>query len=226
VDNPNLEDIKNNPGKDPIDELKKSIAVYNKELAITSVEELIIGKVNPLIIIETMTGVMKLIGNAYENDELFLPDLIGASDTMSSVMPLVEEEIKKSGQKIKSLGIVVLGTVLGDVHSIGKQMVGTMLQAEGFTVHDIGIDVSAEKFINAIKIYDADILAMSALLTTTAFEQKKVISILIKEGLREKIKIMVGGGAVNEEFAQSIGADGYDPTAPGAAKLARKLIDK
>ena len=137
-----------------------------------------------------------------------------------------EEEIKNSGQKIKSLGIVVLGTVLGDVHSIGKQMVGTMLQAEGFTVHDIGIDVSAEKFINAIKIYDADILAMSALLTTTAFEQKKVMSTLVKEGLREKIKIMVGGGAVTEDFAKSIGADGYDPTAPGAAKLARKLIEK
>ncbi|MCL5071367.1 MAG: cobalamin-dependent protein [Actinobacteria bacterium] len=226
MDNSNLEDIKNNPGKDPMDGLKKSIAIYNKELAITSAGELINRKVNPLIIIEAMTGVMKLIGDAYENDELFLPDLIGASDTMSSVMPSVEEEIKKNGQKIKSLGIVVLGTVLGDVHSIGKQMVGTMLQAEGFTVHDIGIDISAEKFINAIKTYDADILAMSALLTTTAFEQEKVISTLVKEGLREKIKIMVGGGAVTEDFARNIGADGYDPTAPGAAKLARKLIEK
>lgn len=226
LDNQNLEDMKNNPGKDPAGELKKSIAIYDKELALTSVTELINKKVDPLIIIETMTGVMKLIGDAYENDELFLPDLIGASDTMSSVMPLVEEEIKRNGQKIKSLGTVVLGTVLGDVHSIGKQMVKTMLQAEGFTVHDIGIDISAEKFINAIKIYDADILAMSALLTTTAFEQEKVISTLIKEGLREKIKIMVGGGAITEDFAKAIGADGYDPTAPGAAKLARKLMEK
>ncbi|MCL5072980.1 MAG: cobalamin-dependent protein [Actinobacteria bacterium] len=226
MDNSNLGDIRNNPGKDPMDELKKSIAIYNKELAMASARELINRKVNPLTIIEAMTGVMKLIGDAYENDELFLPDLIGASDTMSSVMPLVEEEIEKNGQKIKSLGIVVLGTVLGDVHSIGKQMVGTMLQAEGFTVHDIGIDISAEKFINAIKMHDADILAMSALLTTTAFEQEKVISTLVKEGLRDKIKIMVGGGAVTEDFARTIGADGYDPTAPGAAKLARKLIEK
>jgi methanogenic corrinoid protein MtbC1 len=221
-----FEAIKANAGKDLITELKRSIAIYDKELAISVTKKLIMEKFEPLIILNAMTQVMKLVGDAYEADELFLPDLIGASETMSSAMPLVEEEIKNSGQKIKHLGIIVLGTVLGDIHSIGKQMVGTMLTAEGFKVFDIGIDVSAEKFVNAIKMHGADILAMSALLTTTAFEQKKVISILEKEGIRKNVKIMVGGGAVNEEFAQSIGADGYDPTAPGAAKLARKLIGK
>ena len=221
-----LEYIKINPDKDPITELKKSIAIYDKELAISITKKLIVEKFEPLVILNAMTQVMKLVGDAYEADELFLPDLVGASETMSAAMPLVEEEIKKSGQKIENLGIVVLGTVLGDIHSIGKQMVGTMLVAEGFKVFDIGIDVSAEKFINAIKMHGADILAMSALLTTTAYEQKKVISILKKEGIREKVKVMVGGGAVTEDFAESIGADGYDPTAPGASKLARKLLGK
>lgn len=221
-----LEAIKVYADKDLITELKKSIAIYDKESAINITKKLIAEKFQPLAILNAMTQVMKLVGDAYEADELFLPDLIGASETMSSAMPLVEEEIKNSGQKIEYSGVVVLGTVLGDIHSIGKQMVGTMLTAEGFKVFDIGIDVSAEKFINAIKMHGADILAMSALLTTTAFEQKKVISILEKEGIRKKVKIMVGGGAVNEEFAQSIGADGYDPTAPGAAKLAWKLIGK
>jgi methanogenic corrinoid protein MtbC1 len=105
-------------------------------------------------------------------------------------------------------------------------MVGTLLAADGFTVYDIGVNVPADKFIDAIKTYNADILAMSALLTTTAYEQKKVIRILEEENLRKHIKIMVGGGAVNEEFAFNIGADGYDPTAPGAVKLARKLVEK
>ena len=221
-----IENIKNTLSENPLDELKRSLVIYDKELAKNSVEKLISGKINPKIILETMSGVIKLIGNAYEEDLLFLPDLIGASSTMSAALPIVEDEIKKTGNKIDNLGVIVLGTVLGDVHSIGKQMVGTMLVAEGFTVHDIGIDISAQKFIDAIKTYDADILAMSALLTTTAYEQKKVISILEKEGLRERIKVMVGGGAVTEEFAFSIGADGYDPTAPGAAKLARKLIGR
>lgn len=222
----NIEDIKNTLSENPLDELKRSMVIYDKDLAISSVKKLISERTNPKIILETMMEVMKLIGNAYEEDILFLPDLMGASETMSAAMPIVEDEIKKTGNKVDSLGVIVLGTVLGDIHSIGKQMVGTMLAAEGFTVHDIGIDISAEKFINAIKTYNADILAMSSLLTTTAYEQKKVISILEKEGLRERIKVMVGGGAVTEEFACSIGADGYDPTAPGAAKLARKLIGK
>jgi 5-methyltetrahydrofolate--homocysteine methyltransferase len=221
-----IENLKNNLSKNPFDELKKSLVLYDKSLAINSVKKLISEKINPTILFEIMTDVIKSVGQAYEEDLLYLPDLIGASETMFAAMPFLEEEIKRTGGKITSLGVIVIGTVLGDIHTIGKQMVRTMLLAEGFTVHDIGVDTSAEKFIDAIKTYNADILAMSALLTTTAYEQKKVISILEKEGLRERVKIMVGGGAVTEEFAGSIGADGYDTTAPGAAKLARRLIGR
>jgi len=122
------------------------------------------------------------------------------------------------------LGTVIAGTVFGDIHSIGKTMVCTLLTAEGFEVHDLGVNIKAEEFLEATKKYNADILAMSALMTMTASEQKKVIEYLKKEGLRDKIKIMVGGGAITEEFAKDVGADGYDPTAPGAVKLARRLI--
>jgi methylmalonyl-CoA mutase cobalamin-binding domain/chain len=119
----------------------------------------------------------------------------------------------------------VIGTVYGDIHDIGKNMVATFLLAEGFKVYDLGVDVNAEEFIKAIKKYNADILAMSALMTTTASEQKKVIEMLKKENLREKVKVIVGGAAITEEFAREIGADGYAPTAIQAAKLAKNLLE-
>jgi len=124
------------------------------------------------------------------------------------------------------LGIIVIGTVYGDIHTIGKTMVATLLIAEGFIVNDLGINVTSEHFVEGIKKYKADILAMSALMTTTAPEQRKVIETLKKDGLRDRVKIMIGGGAITQEFTNSIGADGYDPTAPGAVKLARRLIGK
>jgi len=105
-------------------------------------------------------------------------------------------------------------------------MVATLLQAEGFTVHDIGINVTADAFVAGVRKYKPDILAMSALMTMTSPEQRKVIATLQTEGLRDSVKIMVGGGAITQEFADSIGADGYDPTAPGAAKLARALVGR
>jgi methanogenic corrinoid protein MtbC1 len=145
---------------------------------------------------------------------------------MTSATPIIEEEIKRRGTKRESLGTVVIGTVYGDIHSIGKTMVAVLLTADGFVVNDLGINVTAENFVEGVKRYSPDILAMSALMTMTAPEQKKVIATLKKEGLRDKVKIMVGGGAITQEFADSIGADGYDPTAPGALKLARRLIGK
>jgi corrinoid protein of di/trimethylamine methyltransferase len=212
--------------KEIADQLRKAILTYDRTLAIESAKKLISNKVNPLEVVEIMTKAIRLVGDAYGEGNLFLPDLIGASDAMSAAMPIAEEELKKTGKKTESLGSIVLGTVFGDIHSIGKTMVGTLLTAEGFTVYDIGINCSSEKFIEAIKKYNPDILAMSALLTTTSSAQRKVISVLKEEGLREKLKIMVGGGAVTREFANNIGADGYESNAPAAASLARRLIGK
>ena len=120
----------------------------------------------------------------------------------------------------------VLGTVFGDIHSIGKDLVSTLLFAEGFDVHDLGVDVSADRFIEAVKERQPHLLAMSALLTITAMEQKNVIEALQEAGIRDGVKVIVGGGAINDEFAAGIGADGYDPTAPGGVKLCRELIGR
>jgi len=152
--------------------------------------------------------------------------LVGAADAMSAATPIIDEEIARVGAKKESLGSAVIGTVYGDIHTIGKTMVATLLTAEGFAVEDLGINVTAEQFVEGVRKYEPDILAMSALMTMTAPEQRKIIETLKNQGLRDKVKIMVGGGAITQEFADSIGADGYDPTAPGAAKLARKLVAK
>ena len=206
--------------------LKKAIKEYDNEKAESLAKKVVEEKMDPIKALDAMTVAIREIGDAFGRGELWLPDLVGAADAMQSAMPIIEGEIKRTGAKRESLGTVVAGTVFGDIHSIGKTMVCTLLTAEGFKVHDLGVNIKAEQFLEAVKNYNADILAMSALMTMTAPEQKRVIERLKEEGLRDKIKIMVGGGAITEEFAEDIGADGYDPTAPGAVKLARKLVEK
>jgi len=206
--------------------LKKAIKEYDNEKAESLAKKVVEEKMDPIKALDAMTVAIREIGDAFGRGELWLPDLVGAADAMQSAMPIIEGEIKRTGAKRESLGTVVAGTVFGDIHSIGKTMVCTLLTAEGFKVHDLGVNIKAEQFLEAVKNYNADILAMSALMTMTAPEQKRVIEHLKEEGLRDKIKIMVGGGAITEEFAKDIGADGYDPTAPGAVKLARKLVEK
>ncbi len=221
-----LSDIVNSKSMEPEYILQKAIATYDKELARKALDEIIVRGIDPTIAMRAMTQIMRLIGDAFGKDELYLPDLLSAASTMESIMPKLEDEIKKSGKNKEIIGTVVLGTVKGDVHTIGKTMVGTLLKAGGFNVYDIGVDVSAEKFMDAIKQYKPNILAMSALLSTTAYEQKHVIEALVKENMRKDIKIMVGGGAITQEFADEIGADGYESTAPKAVNLAKRLLGK
>lgn len=206
--------------------LKKAIINYDANKAASLAKRAVEEKIDPVKVLDAMTKAIRQVGNGFSRGELWLPDLIGAADAMSSAIPIIEEEIKRTGVKRESLGTIVAGTVFGDIHSIGKTMVCTLLAAEGFKVHDLGINIKAEQFLEAIKKYNANILAMSALMTMTAQEQRKVIKYLENENLRDKIKIIVGGGAITEEFAKDIGADGYDPTAPGAVKLARELVGK
>lgn len=209
-----------------IENLKKAVLEYDREGAASLARKAVQEKIDPVKAIEAMTVAIREIGDGFGKGDLFLPDLVGGADAMSAAMPIIEEELKRVGASHESLGKVVIGTVYGDIHNIGKNMVATLMTAEGFSIHDVGINVTAEQFIEAIREYKADILVMSALLTTTAQEQRKVIETLKKEGLRDKVKIMVGGGAITQQFADNIGADGYDPTAPGAARLARRLVGK
>jgi len=209
-----------------LENLKKAIVEYDSEQAVNLARRAIQEKLDPVKTLAAMTAAINQVGDGFGKGELWLPDLVGAADALTSATPIIEEEIKRRGITRESLGTIVIGTVYGDIHTIGKTMVATLLIAGGFVVNDLGINVTSERFVEGIKKYKADILAMSALMTMTAPEQRKVIEILKKEELRDKVKIMVGGGAITQEFANSIGADGYDPTAPGAVKLARKLIGK
>lgn len=204
--------------------LKKAILKYDKQMAKAFAEKAIGENIDPIIIMDVLTNAIRQIGDGFGQGELFLPELVGAAEALQEATPVVEEAIKRGGKRRKSLGTVALGTVFGDLHTIGKSMVGALLTAEGFEVHDLGINVPTEKFVSAVKGLKANILAMSALLTTTAPEARIVIEALKEEGIRKKVKIMIGGGAITADFASSIGADGYDPTAPGAVRVAKELL--
>ncbi len=212
--------------KSILDNLRKAIFEYNSALAKESAQKAIESGVSPVEAMNVMTVAIREIGDAFGTGELWLPDLIGASDAMQGATPVLEEEIRKQGAHREILGKVVAGTVFGDIHNIGKTMVSTLLTAAGYQVEDLGVNIKAEAFIEAAQKQDADLVVMSALMTTTMTEQEKVIESLKNEGIREKVKVMVGGAAVTEEFAREIGADGYDPTAPGAVQLAEKLLEK
>jgi corrinoid protein of di/trimethylamine methyltransferase len=218
-----LEELRVTTSENPVEQLKKAVVTYDAGLAANAAQQAVQQGLDPVELLDGMTEAVRFVGDAFAADELWLPDLVGSAEAMSAATPIIEEEIKRRGASRETLGTVVIGTVYGDIHSIGKTMVAAMLVAEGFDVQDLGINVTAGQFVEAVKEYDAAILAMSALLTTTAPEQRKVIDALRQEGIRERVKIMVGGGAITADFAESIGADGYDPTAPGAAKVAWRL---
>ncbi len=209
-----------------LENLKKAVLEYDSESAANWASQAIKVGIDPITVLDALTVAIRDVGEGFARCELWLPDLIGAADAMQAVMPIIEDEIKRRGAARETLGIVVSGTVFGDIHNIGKDMVNTLLTAEGFEVHDLGINVSPQMFVEAVEQYSPDILAMSALMTMTAPEMMNVIAALKQKGLRDKLRIMIGGGAITEEFAMSVGADGYDPTAPGAVRLAKRFVGK
>ncbi len=170
-----------------------------------------------------MVGIQE-VGELFSKGDYFLPELIIGADAMKKAMDILEPALV-GGQKREVVGRVVLGTVVGDLHEIGKTLVGTMLTANGFKVTDIGVDKTPEEFIAAVKEADADIVGASALLTTTMLQQKKLIESLEAAGLRDKVKVMVGGAPVTESYAKEIGADGYAEDAISAVDMAFRLID-
>jgi len=204
--------------------LKKAVLEYDADAAAGWAAKAAEQGLDPLEALDAMTVTIREVGDRFGRGELWLPDLVGAAAAMQAAMPVIEAEIQKQGKQRSSLGTVVAGTVFGDIHSIGISIVVALARAQGFTVVDLGVDVTAERFVQAVTHEEADLLAMSALLTTTAYEQKKVIDALTRQGLRDKVKVVVGGGAITDEFAESIGADGYAPTAPLAAELFRELM--
>lgn len=170
------------------------------------------------------TAGMDVVGELYSSGEYFLPDLILGGEAMKAALAVLEPALKASGQAREVRGTVVLGTVKGDIHEIGKSLVGSMLSASGFEVLDLGIDIDAGEFVAKAREHDADIVALSALLTTTMLRQQEVIEHLAEAGLRERVKVMVGGSPVTQGWAEQIGADGFAEDAAGAVVVAKKLM--
>lgn len=183
--------------------------------------------IEPMAIIkEGLMPGMDIVGEKFSTGEYFLPDLIIAADGMQQAMGLLEPELLTRNQSLESAGTVVIGTVKGDIHEIGKSLVGTMLSANGFKVFDLGVDVPTSTFIEKIKETGANILGLSALLTTTMTIQGQVIKELSEAGLRDRVKVVVGGAPVTRSWAEEIGADGYAEDAMGAVQLIKGLVGK
>lgn len=173
---------------------------------------------------EGLTKGIQKVGELFASGEYFLPELIIGAEAMKKALAVLEPAMV-GDQSREVVGTVVLGTVEGDMHEIGKTLVGTMLTANGFRVIDIGVDQRAEEFITAVQENNADIVGASALLTTTMLQQKKLIEALEGAKLKEKVKVMVGGAPVTQSFASEIGADGYAEDAISAVDLAFRLVD-
>jgi trimethylamine corrinoid protein len=166
------------------------------------------------------------VGERFGCREMFLPDMLASAEAMKAAVAVLDPEIRKLGSARAVLGRVVLGTAKGDIHDIGKNLVATMLSASGFEVFDLGNSVSTEQFVAKAKEVEADIVGVSALLTTTMQGQKAVIEALDQHGMRPRVKAIIGGAAVTGRWAQEIGADGYARSAMDAIDLAKRLVSK
>jgi len=164
------------------------------------------------------------VGVLWEKGEYFLPELITSAECMKAAIAVLEPELKKAQIQKKSHGTVVIGTVEGDIHDIGKNLVASMLSANGFEVLDLGADVKLEQFIDKAEQENADFICLSALLTTTMLGQRKLIAMLKEKGLSDKFKVLVGGAPVTQKWADDIGADGYAENAMTAVKLAKDIV--
>ena len=182
-------------------------------------------KQKPTVILnEGMIAAMREVGRRFEEGDFFVPEMLLSARAMQAGMAVLKPSLQQSN--VQSAGKVVIGTVKGDLHDIGKNLVGLMLEGAGFEIRDMGIDVAAEDFVAALQTETADILALSALLTTTLPSMKQTIKAVEEAGLRSQVKIIIGGAPVTEEYARQIGADGYSPDASRAVGVAESLMRK
>jgi len=209
------------------EQMKRAIIAGDPERAKELSEQAIAQGVPPLDAIHYgFVPGLNEVGQQFETGEMFLPDLVLAGEAMKAATSTLEPEIRKTGAARESLVKIVLGTVKGDIHEIGKTLVGTMLSASGFEVFDLGVDVSTELFVHKTKELSADIIGVSALLTTTMMGQKDVVRALDQDGLRPRVRIIIGGAPVTQGWADEIGADGYGKDAFATVALVKNLLKK
>lgn len=190
-----------------------------KELTQKAVDE---GEDVQKILNEGLLQGMSVIGERFKKNEIYVPEVLISAKAMKEGMKIIRPLLAEKG--VKGEGTVILGTVKGDLHDIGKNLVGMMLEGAGFEVIDLGVDVTPEKFTREVKEREAEIIGLSALLTTTMPAMKEVIAALTNEGIRKKVKVMIGGAPVTQDYANEIEADGYAPDAASAVDKAKEIV--
>jgi corrinoid protein of di/trimethylamine methyltransferase len=207
-----------------LEDLASSVLAYDAEAARNAAERVLAAGIDPLAAIEKgLAKGVKELGKRFEKGEIFLPHLVAGAEAMKAAMSILEPRIAE-GKKRKSSGKLVIGTVHGDIHDIGKNLVSSMLRASGLEVHDLGRDVPNETFVEKVRQLKPQLLGLSALMMTTVPAQKEVIDAVKRNRL--KVQVMVGGAPVNAEWARKIGAEGYADNAMDAVKLADRLMKK
>lgn len=204
-------------------DLAQSVIEGQKDKVKEHVQNLIAAGNDPLEIInEGLIAGMNVVGVRFKAGDMYVPEVLMAAKSMSGGVELVKPLITTGEQK--SAGKILLGTVKGDLHDIGKNLVGMLIESAGLEVINMGVDISAEDFVDAVIEHEPDIVALSALLTTTMPAMQDIIEILAEEDLRDKVKVIIGGAPVSQEYADTIGADGYAPDAGSAVELCKKLL--
>jgi len=202
----------------------EAITDFEREKALESAQKAIDLDLDLITFIQqSMTTAMDSIGRKFEQGELFLPHLVMAGNIFQAAMDILQPRLIETASSLKPAGRVVIGTVKGDVHAIGKNLVAIMLKTGGFDVIDLGVDVPVLTFLDTAQKVDANIIALSALLSTTLPVQQEVVTALSERGLRPRFKVMIGGAVTSQEFADRIGADGYGRNAMEAVTVARRL---
>lgn len=209
-----------------IKKFAESVIAGEKESSIRIAEEIVSTGVDPLKAIkEGLLGGLQDVGGRWVTGEVFLPEMMESVTAMKAGIDILKANLSGTALAELKLGTVVLGTVQGDIHDIGKNIVGTMLELAGFEIKDIGVDVPAMQFVDKAQEEKADIIGISALMVTSMPFFEDIISILKDMGIREKYKVMIGGGPVTQEYADEIGADGYGRDAEEAVRIAKKLLE-
>lgn len=209
------------------EELQELVITGDKEKVPGVVNTLLGSKKDPMeVITEGLIGGMNVVGVKFKAGDMFIPEVMASAQALNAGMDILKPMIMGADSSSFFIGKYVIGTVAGDIHSIGKSIVAMLLEATGFEVFDLGVDVSVAKFLEVVKQEKPDILGMSALLTPTVPRMRDVIEALKEAGIRDKVKVMVGGSPINHDIATSLGADSYAPEAQSAVEKARELVGK
>ena len=213
--------------EDILEKLSSAVQSFDADEAAKVAREAVDAGINPVMAIEKGFAIgLRVIGDKFEEGELWLPHLVLGAEAMEAAIKVLEEHMPKSELESTSKGTVVIGTVEGDIHDLGLRIVASMLRANGFTVYDLGCDTPSLNFVTKAKEVDADIIALSSLMTTTMPFMRDLVDALNSAGVRDKYKVLVGGGPVTKEWAKTIGADAYGKDAAEAVKVAKELLAK